>query len=114
MQLDFEEGCLVCDGVSIPMCEFPKNTSDATPIEHLLQDYLDCNEENDKDGLSFDKNFAVEILDSLCEAGDIGAFADSCTHLTPEQQEDLFKLLSKFDVLFNNKLKTFTDAKIPS
>ena len=30
----------------------------------------------------------------------------------PEQQEDLFKHLSKFDVLFNNKLKTFTDKKI--
>ena len=30
----------------------------------------------------------------------------------PEQQEELFKLLSKFDVLFNDKLKTFTDKKI--
>ena len=37
---------------------------------------------------------------------------DLCAHLTPEQQEDLFKLLSKFNVLFNNKLKMFTDEKI--
>ena len=34
---------------------------------------------------------------------------DSCTHLTPEQCTDLFQLLSKFDVLFNVKLKTFVD-----
>ena len=37
---------------------------------------------------------------------------DLCTHLTSEQREDLFKLLSKFNVLFNNKLKMFTDEQI--
>ena len=56
---------LVCDGVSIPMGEFPNNASEATPIDHLSQDCLDHNKENDKDGLSFDDNFAVKILDSL-------------------------------------------------
>ena len=84
VQLDFDKGYLVCDGVSIPMCEFPNNASEATPIEHLLQDYLDHNKENDKDRL-FDDDFAVEILDSLYEPGDIWAIADLCTHLTPEQ-----------------------------
>ena len=85
VQLDFEEGRLVCDGVSIPMHEFPDNTSEITPIEHLLQDYLDQVEENDKDDNSFEDNFAVEILDSSYEAGDIRAIVDLCTHLTPEQ-----------------------------
>ena len=70
MQLDFEDGCLVCDGVSIPMHEFPNDASEATPIEHLSQDYLDRSKENDKDRLSFDDNFGAETLDSLCEAGD--------------------------------------------
>ena len=46
------------------MHKFPNNTSKITPIEHLLQDYLDCTEENDKDGISFEDNFAAEILDS--------------------------------------------------
>ena len=41
VQLDFEEGRLVCDGVSVPMREFPDNTSEISPIEHLLQDHLD-------------------------------------------------------------------------
>ena len=68
VQLDFEEGHLVCDGVSVPVHEFPNDASEATPIEHLLQDCLDCNEENDKDGLSFDNDFAVEMLDSLHES----------------------------------------------
>ena len=54
----------------------------------------------------------AETLDCSCEAGDVQAIADLCTHLTPEQQEDHFKLLSKFVVLFNNKLKTFTGKKI--
>ena len=70
-QLDFEEGQLVCDGVSIPMRNFPKDTSEITPVEHLLQDYLDRTKEDDKDGISFKNNFTVEILDSLYEAGDI-------------------------------------------
>ena len=70
-QLDFEEGHLVCDGVSIPMHEFPNNASEAIPIKHLLKDCLDCNEENCEDGLSFDNNFAAETLDSSYEAGDI-------------------------------------------
>ena len=94
------------------MHEFPNDASETSPIEYLLQDYLDCTKENDKNGLSFEDNFAAEILDSSYEAGDIQAMADSCSHLTPEQQEDLFKLLSKFDIFFNNKLKMFTDEKI--
>ena len=103
-QLDFDEGHLLCDGVSVPMLEFPNDASEVTPIEHLSQDYLDCNKENDKDGLSFDNNFAAETWDSLHEAGDVQAISDLCTHLTPEQQEDLFILLFKFDILFNDKL----------
>ena len=110
--MDFEEGHLVCNGVSVPMHEFPSNASEATLTEHLLQDCIDRNEENDEDRLSFDNDFAAEQLDSLCEAGDIRAIADLCAHLKTEQQEDLFELLSKFDVLFNDKLKTFTNDKI--
>ena len=53
VQLDFEEGRFVCDGVSVPMRKFPNDTSKITPIEHLLQDYLDHTKENDKDGISF-------------------------------------------------------------
>ena len=71
VQLDFDKGRLICDGVSTSMHEFPNNASEATPIEHLLQDYLDHNKENDKDRLSFDDNFAMEILDGSYEAGDI-------------------------------------------
>ena len=82
---DFEEGRLVCDGVSIPMCEFPDNTSEIAPIEHLSQDCLDCNKENDEDDDSFEDDFMAETLDGLCEAGDIQAIVDSCAHLAPEQ-----------------------------
>ena len=110
IQLDFKDGHLVCDGVSVPMSDFPND--DVTPIEHLLQDCFDCNKENDKDELSFDHNLAAEILDSSYEAGNTQAITDLCTHVTPEQCEDLFKLLTKFNILFNNKLKTFTDEKI--
>ena len=59
------------------MCEFPDNTSEIAPIEHFLQDYLDRNEENDKDDNSFEDNFAAEKLDSSHEAGDIRAIVDS-------------------------------------
>ena len=64
-QIDFKDGWLVCDGVSVHVCKFPNDASEATPTEHLLCDCLDHNEENDKDGLSFDDNFAVETLDGF-------------------------------------------------
>ena len=82
---DFEEGQLVCDGVSIPVREFPDNTSEIAPIEHLLQDHLDRIKENDEDDNSFEDNFAAETLDGSHEARDIQAITDLCSHLTPEQ-----------------------------
>ena len=46
---------------------------------------IDCTKENDKDGISFEDDIAAEILDCSCEAGDIQAIADLCTHLTAKQ-----------------------------
>ena len=109
MPLNFKDGHIDCDGVSIPMCEFPNNASEATPIEHLSHDHLDQNKNNDKNGFSFDN---AEILDSSCEAGKISENVDSCTHLALEKREDLFQLLSKLNILLNSSLKTFTDKKI--
>ena len=85
VQLDFAEGQLICDEVSVSVRKFSNDASEASPIEHLLQDCLDLTKENDKDGLSFEDNFAVEILDCSHEAGNIPAIADLCTHLTPKQ-----------------------------
>ena len=85
VQLDIKEGQLVCGGVSVPRCKFPDNTSEITPVKHLLQEHFDRIKENDKDDNSFEDNFAAEMLDGLCEAGDIRAIVDSSTHLTPEQ-----------------------------
>ena len=102
----------MCDRVSVPMHEFPNDASKAAPTECLSQDCLDSNKENDENGLSFDDDFVVETLDSLHEAGDARAIMDLCNHLTTEQCKNLFKLHSKFDVLFNDKFKTFTNKKI--
>ena len=79
--MDFDEGQLVCDFVSVPMGEFPDNASEASPIECHLQDCLDCTKENDKDSISFDDDFAAETFEGLCEAGDVQAITDSCTQL---------------------------------
>ena len=76
MQLNVKDGCIVCDAVSIPMCEFLNGTPQAVPIEHLSQDHLDCNKCNDKDEFSFDDNFDAEILDGLCEAGNMHEVVD--------------------------------------
>ena len=53
------------------MHKFPDDASEATPIQCLLEDCLERNEKNDKDGLSFDNDFAAKTLNGLCEAGDI-------------------------------------------
>ena len=38
--------------------------------------------------------------------------ADSCTHLTAKQREDLYNLFKKFELLFDGKLCKYTDEQI--
>ena len=38
--------------------------------------------------------------------------AAKCTHLTPEQQDNLVKLFSKFEMLLDGQLWNFTDEQI--
>ena len=114
IKLDFEDDCIVANDVSVPMRPFPKATPTMEPVDQLLADYVDRLSDNDEDtsSTSDDEAHATEILESKYDAMDPKKIAEGCKHLTPEQREDLAKLLSKFDVLFNGELRKFTDERI--
>ena len=94
VKLDFENHCIVCDEVSAQICEFPAN-------QKLHQLSIHC-----RIVLTTQK-----MMWLLPEPVDAHAVVDSHEHPTPEQWEDSHKLLTKFNVLFDDKLKTFTDEK---
>ena len=109
--MNFEEDVIVSSDVSLPMREFPLPSETHLPVEQLLQDYYERMTLNDGD-LSLEETYAMSIKDSKYDATDPKTIADSCEHLTPSQREDLAKLLSKFPVLFDGKLKVFTDERV--
>ena len=118
ISLDFDQQVMTADGVSRPMREFPRNLygDDLLPTEILLQEYLDEKEFNDgewfKDSSDkFDDGYA-EMADSKYDGATPKEIADTCTHLTSAQRRDLEKLFSKFEKLFDGKLRTYTDEKI--
>ena len=120
ISLDFSSQTMTADGVSRSMREYPRNLykeDDLLPTDILLQEYLDEQEFND--GKWFDDDddyFPDEVYADIVESKYDGAtpkeIADTCTHLTSNQRRDLEKLFSKFEKLFDGKLRQFTDEKI--
>ena len=86
VKLDFEDHCIVCDKVSVPMHKFPAEL-EIMLIEHLPQDYLDRLEDDEVS--ASEEYFMAEILDGSYEPVDTRAVVDSCKHFSPEQCEDL-------------------------
>jgi len=109
--LDFDTNNIICDGISLPMREFPTATDKANTIEVLLHNLLDHIMDNDGDS-SLNNMYAININESKYDAADPVKIAESCTHLTKEQCKNLTNLPTKFLKLFNNELKSFTDEKI--
>jgi hypothetical protein len=67
-------------------------TPDALATELLLDLMLEDTEDNDND----DAFTASEIKPSDYHEVQVKAVAESCEHLSPEKQEDLFRILSKY------------------
>ena len=102
------------------MCSFPESVDGLTPSNVLIQEYLDdidpvFNDGDDEspgtDGDILEDGFA-EILERKYEKVTPDQIAAKCTHLTPEQLDDLVKLFSKFKTLFDGQLQKFTDEQI--
>ena len=70
-----------------------------------------CHDDDDSTIASSD-DVCGEMLDSKYDGATPREIADSCTHLTPEQRDDLAKLFSKFETLFDGKLRSFTDEQV--
>jgi len=111
--LNFEEETITAGGVLRKMRPFP-TSKELSPTDVLFQEYLDTVEFNDEDeSLSFsDDVYGNDMKESKYDGATPREIADSCTHLTQEQRDDLEKLFSKFTKLFDGKLRSFTDEKI--
>ena len=112
IKLDFDSDTIVSGGVSRKMREFPTIPKNMTATDVLLQELLDYVEFNDEDDESSDDIYNNEILDSKYDGATPREIADSCTHLTQAQRDDLEKLFSKFTKLFDGQLRCFTDEQV--
>lgn len=114
VKMDFEDNTIVVNDVSRSMRAFPKpkqEDDELLAVDVLLHEYLDEQEVNDEDSLSSDEAYA-DILESRYDGATPEEIAASCTHLTQSQRDDLAKLFSKFEKLFDGKLRKFTDEQI--
>ena len=121
VNLDFENNTIAVGGVSRPMREFPQSVEGHLPTDVLLQDFLDTIDPafNDEDSQSSEQGEShvledgfAEILESKYDKVTPEQIVANCTHLTQDQRNDLAKLFSKFDTLFDGKLRSYTDEKI--
>jgi len=110
--LDFEDNCILSDGVRIPMKPYSVSSPESLLQDFLLQDIAEHLSDKDENYLFSDDGFVQEILDSKYDAMDPKAVADSCTHLSENQRADLAQLFSKFTKLFDGKLRHFTDERV--
>ena len=87
-------------------------TCDLTDDE---DDYLDdesCDSDIGNDQVIDGDAYASEINVSKYESADINKVVRGCTHLSQEQQNQLYEVLIKYPVLFNNELGTYPDERI--
>ena len=83
---------------------YPSSMSD---LEHSTAISLDPPlNDSDQDALP------SKILPSKYDAMDIETIVHCCTHLCPQQQDDLLDVLSRFPKLFNNELNVYPHEKI--
>ena len=121
IQLDFDGDNVIVDGISKPMRPFPESVDGLRPVDVLLHDFLDridpvFNDEDDEssdgDEVNILEDGFADILDSKYDKVTPEQIAAQCTHLTQDQRDDLVKLFSKFETLFDGNLRKFTDEQI--
>ena len=54
----------------------------------------------------------AQILPSAYDPADLQSIAQACTHLSPQQQNKLYEVLSRYPQLFDGTLRVFPDEKI--
>ena len=133
MVLDFNERLMTWDDATVlmrPYSRFINSHERENPEPNpAMQLFIDAFEDdlNDDDSYGGDQKqdlndadevFASETNDNLgyksktikastYEKADVKAIARSCSHLSLSQQADLEKLLSKYETLFDGKLKAY-------
>ena len=95
--LDFADGMLTIDQVTLPMKDF--SNLDMKSIRAQFRELLEPVSMREA------TNRAVKILDANYKKANLpDIIANSCEHLDPSQQKDLLKLLSEFEELFDGTL----------
>ena len=86
----------------------PLSDNDAVPDLQFNDDDSDSEDEDDDDN----DVYPAAILPSLYDKADMREVCRKCTHLTQEQQDQLYQVLSKYETLFDGKLKKFNGDQI--
>ena len=139
LELDFVNNRMTHNDVRLPMRPFPDhlqaNLSVAEQLQlddmddYLLDDPSRChNDENFAPALFSDNDTCPDstassdlpqqdvhpatILPSLYDKADVASVVQQCTHLTQEQRDKLHQVLSKYETLFDGKLKKYQGEQI--
>ena len=142
IQLDFDKNMIRCGTTERPMQHPPTTSpgDEAKLALELMLDHMELSSEFDSPPLAHDDMYfpspmsdlerstaipsdpswnesdqdalASAILPSKYDATDIETIVRRCTHLCPQQQDDLLDVLSRFPKLFNNELDVYPHEKI--
>ena len=111
--IDFDNNIIHTDSFPFPMKPFPLTAHLAELlyiewIEHNLIPDATNNiffSDNDNDNHLGSSYYLKKITSSNYSKTDINTIINNCNHLTPNQQNQLKKLLQKYNKLFDRKLK---------
>ena len=92
--LNFKEHSIQWDDIEIPM-----KPANATKTHFHIADSPTLDDATER---------IKHILDAKYEAANLNAIADSCTHLSIDEQRQLLALLEKYNLLFDGSLGTWT------
>ena len=139
LELDFVNNRMTYNDVSLPMRPFPDHLqANLLVAEQLQLDDMDNYLLDDPSLCNNDDNFApalfsdndtsqdstafsdlsqqdvhpATILPSLYDKADMASVVQQCTHLTQEQRNKLHQVLSKYETLFDGKLKKYQGEQI--
>ena len=78
----------------------------------LFSDNDTCQDSTAFSDLSQQDVHPATILPSLYDKADVASVVQQCTHLTQEQRNKLHQVLSKYETLFDGKLKKYQGEQI--
>ena len=111
MVMDYNNKQITWENASTPMHEWESALTYEQADQQLKQHLLTIRELNEAT-LNDATSRVTEILDAKYEKADLHAVVDSCTNLTSKQKRSLYRLLKKYEPLFDGTLGDWKNSDV--